>query len=96
MPETTARQLFQPICRRYAQFVQTAYGIEHPQLALCRPLDVYETPDSSFGRQLFRVPATEGLDHRNSITRFAFNVKRYTFQATGKVSVNGCRYTEAK
>ena len=59
-----AFQSFQPISGRNAQAVKNRRGIQHQQLAKCRPLHIRAELSRPFPtEQRFGIPAVERLDH---------------------------------
>lgn len=77
LPAPIAREFLETIGRRYPQVVERVGSVQDKELPQGDPLDTAELAGSLTLKDLFRLAATEALDHGLSITRHDNNVKRY-------------------
>ena len=64
LPDTIARELFQPVFRRHAQRLDTRRGMYHLQLSHCHGSKVGKARYARPIEQGFCISALERLDHR--------------------------------
>lgn len=80
LPGAVAAELFQPVAGRYAQFVNSAHGVDELEFASCRRLNVVrKSANEQPGKYRRRGFVSEGFDHVGMLLPSGSIVKRHCF-----------------